>query len=259
MAEENKNAAEEPGKRKILQKLHAMMQQVGFIQHDAQHPQYRYLSERAIKEKVHAAMVTAGVVLTTDDESVEILPFATSGGKPQFLATVCVKWTLWDIDSGESLVGRYHGQGSDGMDKALYKAYTGGIKYFWRNQLQIATGDDPEKASPGEAQAAVAAKKLGDLSGKAADRASESFDLKKMIAAISAEKNALKMHHPEGNEAGEREYYDVLSKFGAQHANSKAFMSNKSAASECWKKLRAAVTAHKQHALLMISDDDVGF
>lgn len=36
------------------------------------------------------------------------------------------------------------GEGADVVDKGVYKAYTGGLKFFYMKLLQIATGDDPE-------------------------------------------------------------------------------------------------------------------
>lgn len=39
---------------------------------------------------------------------------------------------------------QWAGEGGDTGDKGLYKAYTGGLKYFYMKLLQVATGDDPE-------------------------------------------------------------------------------------------------------------------
>lgn len=36
------------------------------------------------------------------------------------------------------------GEGADTVDKGVYKAYTGGLKFFYMKLLQVSTGDDPE-------------------------------------------------------------------------------------------------------------------
>ena len=42
-----------------------------------------------------------------------------------------------------------YGEGIDKGDKALYKAYTGAIKYYLANTFLIATGNEPENDGPG--------------------------------------------------------------------------------------------------------------
>lgn len=52
------------------------------------------------------------------------------------------------------------GEGGDTVDKGAYKAFTGGLKYFYMKMLQVATGDDPELF--------VRTDQLGDLAATAA-------------------------------------------------------------------------------------------
>ena len=49
---------------------------------------------------------------------------------------------------GEKIEVPWSGQGADKGDKGLYKAITGGIKYFIMKTFLLPTGDDPEKWSP---------------------------------------------------------------------------------------------------------------
>ena len=63
--------------------------------------------------------------------------------------------TLIDLDSSESKVYSFFGQGQDKGDKGIYKAYTGLQKYFFMKNFLISTGDDPENDS-GKANQAVA-------------------------------------------------------------------------------------------------------
>lgn len=60
------------------------------------------------------------------------------------LTTVKMEIIIIDTESGESITLPWHGDGEDKLDKGLYKAYTGGQKYFWLANLLIATDDDPE-------------------------------------------------------------------------------------------------------------------
>jgi ERF superfamily len=55
--------------------------------------------------------------------------------------------TLIDLDSGESKIYNFFGQGQDKGDKGIYKAYTGLQKYFFMKNFLISTGDDPENDS----------------------------------------------------------------------------------------------------------------
>ena len=63
--------------------------------------------------------------------------------------------TLIDLDSSESKVYSFFGQGQDKGDKGIYKAYTGLQKYFFMKNFLISTGDDPENDT-GKANQAVA-------------------------------------------------------------------------------------------------------
>jgi ERF superfamily len=62
----------------------------------------------------------------------------------QLLTTVELIYTLVDCESNESIESKWLATGADTGDKGLYKAYTGGLKYFLLNLFLIPTGDDPE-------------------------------------------------------------------------------------------------------------------
>ena len=51
---------------------------------------------------------------------------------------------LIDPDTGEEEVYRFEGTGADNGDKALYKAVTGGHKFFIASNFNIAESNDPE-------------------------------------------------------------------------------------------------------------------
>jgi hypothetical protein len=59
------------------------------------------------------------------------------------IVTVKVRYTFLDTASGESWESVWWGEGYDGNDKAIYKAYTGALKYCLMMVFMIPTGDDP--------------------------------------------------------------------------------------------------------------------
>ena len=68
-------------------------------------------------------------------------------GNTEYIATVKVKFTFIDGDSGEELSIHSVGEGQDAGDKAVYKAITGAQKYALMKAFMIPTGDDPEQDS----------------------------------------------------------------------------------------------------------------
>jgi hypothetical protein len=129
----------------ILRKLHAVMKDCAYIQKDKENSfhKYKYASEAAIKEKLHEALVSHGVL---PQFSIIGLTERTGLGKEgkEALTTAHVHYRFFDVESGESIEGTFYGCGVDQADKGVYKATTGAIKYILTSQFLIATGDDPE-------------------------------------------------------------------------------------------------------------------
>jgi hypothetical protein len=80
--------------------------------------------------------------------SVEI----TEMGKNKMISAA-MEITLTDSESGEQMVVPWHGVGEDTGDKAIYKALTGSLKYFYIQLLSLPTGDDPEDDAHDRAKA----------------------------------------------------------------------------------------------------------
>ena len=75
-----------------------------------------------------------------------------------------------DVDSDHELNGTWSGSGTDTVDKGLYKAITGGIKYVLNTNFLIPTGDDPEitmtmKTATQAAEKAIVKQPFTDKSG----------------------------------------------------------------------------------------------
>src|SRR5699024_1473369 len=66
-------------------------------------------------------------------------------GNKEYIATVKMKFTFIDGETGEEISIHSIGEGQDAGDKAVYKAITGATKYALMKVFMIPTGDDPEQ------------------------------------------------------------------------------------------------------------------
>lgn len=126
----------------ILAKLHAIMSELNYLEKDkfnAFH-KYRYTSDEAVKAAVHDLLVKHKVFFQLESDN------ARTEGK---LTLVDITYRFIDIESGESLAGKFQGSGEDSTDKGLYKALTGATKYIMFSNFVIPTGDDPEESTKG--------------------------------------------------------------------------------------------------------------
>lgn len=99
------------------------------------------------------------------------------------MTTLEIEYTMLDIDSGEAIVTKVFGQGKDSGDKGVYKASTGGEKYFYLKTFAIPTDDDPENDRKGKFEGIVRApagyKALAATDPKAAqERIGEDFEVR---------------------------------------------------------------------------------
>lgn len=101
---------------------------------------YHYSTEQDIIEEIKKHLASIGVVLLPS----VILEEHRERGKNDFVR-VGISFLLVDTESGESLERVFYGTGEDNGDKALYKAYTGAMKYFLSKTFLIASDDDPER------------------------------------------------------------------------------------------------------------------
>ncbi len=176
---------------RLYTKLVGVLEDVKYIQRDKKNSfhGYTYASEAAIKGVLHEAFATWGLILLPP-EILEMTDGEREGkngekdGKGQFLTTIKVRFGIADAETGEAIYGTMYGRGQDNMDKGIYKALTGALKYFLTTTFLIPTGDDPEaetksepkdkpespvparRRAPTPAQAAIAERKIasGDAS-----------------------------------------------------------------------------------------------
>ena len=138
----------------LYQKLYEVMKEIDYIQKDKAvsggGTNYKYVSEAAIKQKVHAALINHRVMFFPYNSEVEGHKQIDSkdkygNDKTTHLMTLKLYYRFVDIDSGEIVEGALHGMGSDGTEKGIYKAITGALKYIFSGTFLFPTGDDPEK------------------------------------------------------------------------------------------------------------------
>ena len=147
----------------LVGKLVAVMAAIDHIQKRGRNEfhKYDYATEADIAAAVRRELALRNVMLfpAITGERREAV-----GEKGSVLTTLDFLFTFHDGDSGETLSFTWKGAGTDKDDKGLYKAMTGGEKYFLMKTFLIPTGDDPERDDKKAAEAgdkAVRAPKPG--------------------------------------------------------------------------------------------------
>ena len=108
---------------------------------------YRYATSADVLEKVNAAFVKHNLASVVESEVIDASDVLNNKGNTEHLATVKVRITLIDAESGENIELSGMGSGQDGGDKAIMKAQTAAIKYAYLMSLAMSTSDDPEADS----------------------------------------------------------------------------------------------------------------
>ena len=101
---------------------------------------YDYTTESDLTDFVRPLLAKEGLtIIPSIDE------YSRTGDKKDgFKITIKMSFTIM-ADNGETLGPfSWYGDADDKNDKALYKAVTGGVKYFLFKLFLVSTGDDPE-------------------------------------------------------------------------------------------------------------------
>jgi hypothetical protein len=108
---------------------------------------YNYVEEAEVSRAIRGALVKVGLSFSVSTS--EILPpniINTEFGE-EYNYTIKMTFTLVDTETGYCQSSPWLGMGSDQGDKALYKAYTSGVKYFLLKNFLLPTDDDVERSS----------------------------------------------------------------------------------------------------------------
>jgi len=129
----------------LLRKLKKLQDVMGSIQWEKdginRHQSYKYITERQYKEGFRYALREAGLLWQMETLEYEIVPQITD----KMHMIVCkFLGRITDPETGEFEEYLFFGTGADTGDKALYKAITGGHKFFLAANFNVAEGNDPE-------------------------------------------------------------------------------------------------------------------
>lgn len=130
----------------LVKKLAKVMKEVQYIQKRGfnKFNNYNYATESDVQEKVREVLAEQNVIMLPDVIEHTTREHTNRKGYTEYIATVKVKFTFIDGDTGENLSIHSSGEGQDAGDKAVYKAITGAQKYALMKAFMIPTGDDPE-------------------------------------------------------------------------------------------------------------------
>jgi len=127
---------------KKLEKLQDVMGSFAWEKDGINHHQrYKYVTEKQYKQNFKKALKEAGLLWKMDTIKVTLHPNITDKMnmvEAQFIGT------LTDPDTGECEEYFFCGTGADAGDKGLYKAVTGGHKYFLSANFNVSEDNDPE-------------------------------------------------------------------------------------------------------------------
>lgn len=105
------------------------------------HQRYKYITESQYKKNFEQALQEAGLLWKM--ETLDTIFHGAISDK-MHLIEARFRGQLTDPDTGEYEEFFFSGTGADNGDKALYKAVTGGHKFFLASNFNVAEGNDPE-------------------------------------------------------------------------------------------------------------------
>lgn len=125
-----------------LKKLHDSMGNMAWEKDGInRHQSYKFITEKQYKSNFKKALKEAGLIWKMETINHEFIP---SISDKMHLVICDFRGQLIDPDTGQSEEYLFSGSGSDNGDKALYKAVTGGLKYFLAANFNVAEDNDPE-------------------------------------------------------------------------------------------------------------------
>jgi hypothetical protein len=132
--------------------------ELGVLKRDGYNPngKYQFFSEAQYKALFTRLFAKHGIEFKATMLGADYDSFTNpKTGTFQFMRRVMMEFTIMDVHTGESETSQFVGEGFDTGDKAIYKAYTGALKYYYADTWQVATGDEPENEKVEEAPAPI--------------------------------------------------------------------------------------------------------
>lgn len=133
----------------IAKKLVAVMNDCSYVSKNGVNSfhHYKYATAEDVLQKVNESLTKNKLATVVQPSIASFSDVTNLKGNTEHLATVIVKISIIDSESGETVDLYGIGSGQDAGDKAVMKAQTAAIKYAYMMSLCIATGDDPEADS----------------------------------------------------------------------------------------------------------------
>jgi len=134
----------------IYQRIHAVMQEVGYVQKDATVEagggrSYKGVSHDAVVAALRPAMVKHGIVLHVTQIEEKAVEGQTARGYPKIRYEAWYEIALVNIDSPDDrAVYRMHAHAEDGGDKAPGKSVSYAVKTVLLKAFDLETGENDE-------------------------------------------------------------------------------------------------------------------
>ena len=130
-----------PTTKALATKILKIMEELTYLKKDGSNTfhKYNYVTEAKISKAFRDKFIEHKIIL---------VPSARLNGTENGITNLDMTMAIIDIESGEKIEVPWAGQGADKGDKGMYKAFTGGIKYFLMKLFMLPTGDDPEVDNP---------------------------------------------------------------------------------------------------------------
>ena len=133
---------------KLARKKNRVIKQVSSIRKTGynDYDEYAFVEEAEVVRTLRSALTGAGLSLSV--AATDILRSDMVGNGTNY--TLKMTFILTDTETGYSEGVPWLAMGADPSDKALYKAYTSGVKYFLLKTFLLPTDDDVERGSCSE-------------------------------------------------------------------------------------------------------------
>lgn len=129
----------------FLQKLQKLQECMGGFAWEKdginRYQSYKYITEKQYKANFKKALNAAGLIWKVQQLEYQYIPDISD----KMHMVICkFKGEIIDPETGEREEYIFFGSGADNGDKALYKAVTGGHKFFLASNFNVAEENDPE-------------------------------------------------------------------------------------------------------------------
>lgn len=132
---------------KFARKKNKVMKLVSAIQKTGHNEvqDYNFVEEAEVVKLLRSALMKAGLCMSVSasDMCLMNMPATETGECANYLLKMT--FTFIDTETGYCQTYPWLGMGADKGDKALYRAYTGAVKYFLLKSFLLPTDDDVER------------------------------------------------------------------------------------------------------------------